>query len=540
MTGTTSGAWHRVARLAGRGRRSGPGASLYGLVAGVALGVVLLAVVGAVTGPRWDPVPLKESIEVDAPGTAIGDAPEPATYDVRTVVVSVPLDGATVEARISLPVGAPEPAPGVVFVHGAGTGRFTEAFLAQAHALAASGVVAMVPDKRLDTYSTRHRDYVAMARDYLRSVDLLRDRPEVDPARVAVYAESEGGWIAPVMAVEDPAISAVALVSSPVVPPRQQAAFAVDAYLRNTGVPQAVFRAIPRAVGMTMPGGGFEYADFDVSPWQQQVTQPVLVVYGTGDVSMPIVQGALQIRSDVARAGDTDVTVRYYEGANHGIRVDGQVVPEFLRDLTGWVRGLPATAGAAPRVAGAEPVQPYLAGPVPQPVWLRDGTVLLGLLIGAPALMVLAAGAVGTTRVVGHVRTRRAVHAARAGGPAPDDAPAAPRYADGVAARLALVAASTGVTVVALVWYLLAVARLALDYERDAWVVQGGWVVVRLLGIAAVLTLVLLARRVHDAHHDGVVVAPGRVRTVGVWGVLAGAAVLLVVLAYWGAFQLGI
>lgn len=524
--------WRRVVRRRDPGAPAGRPENLYRVVAGVALGVVLLAVVGAVLGPRWTPEPLERVVEVETARTAIGGAPSLRTYDVREVVVTVPLDGTSVQARISVPVGATGPLPGVVFVHGAGTGKFAQAFTAQARALAEHGVVAMVPDKRLDTYTTRHRDYVAMAQDYLRSVDLLRDRPEVDPARVSVYAESEGGWIAPVMAVDDPSIEAVVLVSSPVVPPRQQAAFAVDAYLRNTGVPDAVFRAIPRAVGMTMPGGGFEYADFEVRPWQQRMTQPVLVVYGTGDASMPIVQGALQVRDDVAHAGNEDVTVRYYQDADHGIRVGGQVVPAFLDDLSGWVLGLPGTRDAEPRVAGAQPFQPYVAGPVPQPRWLRDGDVMLGLVIGAPALMLLAGAAVGVSRVVQRT-TRR-------GGrrDAVEDRPR--RFGRGVAARLTVLAAATVATVLALIWYLVAIARLAMDYERNAWVVQGGWVAVRLLGVVAVLAAVLLARRVHDVHHAGAAVAPGVVRGFATWGVLTGSAVLLVVLAYWGVFQLGI
>lgn len=528
---TTSGTRRRAAPPDVRGGRSGRLASWYGLVASVALGSLLLAVVGAVTGPHWDPGPLEEGIEVATADTSIGQAPDLGSYDVRTVEVSVRLDGTSVGARISLPVGVTEPGPAVLFVHGAGTGRYAKAFLRQAQALAEAGVVAMVPDKRLDTYTTRHRDYVEMADDYHRSLELLRDRPEVDPDRVVVYAESEGGWIAPVMAAEDPRIAGVVLVSSPVVPPRQQAAFAVDAYLRNTDVPHAVFRAIPRAVGMSMPGGGFEYADFDVRPWQRRMTQPVLVVYGTSDASMPTVQGALQVRSDAAQAGNRDVTVRYYEGADHGIRVDGSPTPEFLRDLSGWVIGLPATAGAAPRVAGGEPSQAYLAGPVPQPRWLRDGTALLVLVLGGPALMVLSALAVGGTRVVQRTTRPR---------PGRDRPWEAHRFAPGVAVRLAALGAATVATVAALVGYLLSVARLALDYQRDAWVVQGGWLGVRVLGIVAVLVAVLLARRVHDARQDGVPVAPGAVRRTAAVGVLTGSAVLLVVLAYWGVFQLNI
>ncbi|MBD7918145.1 prolyl oligopeptidase family serine peptidase [Cellulomonas sp. Sa3CUA2] len=528
---TSSGTRHAPTSPDGHGTRSARLSSVYRLVASVALGSLLLAVVGAVTGPHWDPGPLEEGIEVATADTSIGGAPDLGSYEVRTVDVSVRLDGASVGARISLPVGVTEPGPAVLFVHGAGTGRSVQAFKRQAHALAEAGVVAMVPDKRLDTYTTRHRDYVAMAADYHRSLDLLRDRPEVDPDRVVVYAESEGAWIAPVMAAEDPRIAGVVLVSSPVVPPRQQAAFAVDAYLRNTGVPHAVFRAIPRAVGMSMPGGGFEYADFDVSPWQRRMTQPLLVVYGTADASMPIVQGALQVRSDAASAGNTAVTVRYYEGADHGIRVGGSPTPEFLRDLSGWVLGLPTTGDGTPRVAGAEPTQAYLAGPVPQPRWLRDGTALLVLVLGVPVLMVLCGLAVGATRVVQRTPWGRARR---------DPARQPPRFAPGVAWRLAALGGTTVATVAALVVYLVAVARLALDYQRDAWVVQGGWLGVRVLGISAVLVAVLLARRAHDARLDGVALAPGGVRRVAAVGVLGGSAVLLVVLAYWGVFQLNI
>ncbi len=548
---SASGAWHRLRHAVRRATTSTSRlSSAYRLVASVALGSVLLAVVGAALGPGWAPAPMTETVRVESTSTAIGGAPALARHEVRTEVVQVALDGATVQARLSLPVGIEDPVPGVVFVHGAGTGRFTQAFVAQAHALAASGVAALVPDKRLDTYTTRHRDYVAMAADYARSVEVLRDRPEVDPDRVGVYAESEGGWIAPVMAADDPRLAFVTLVSAPVVPPRQQAAFATDAYLRNTQVPHGVFRAIPRAVGMSMPGGGFEYVDFDVRPYQQRMHQPVLVVYGTGDASMPIVQGALEIRSDVAAAGNAAVTVRYYDGANHGIRVHGEVVPAFLEDLAGWVLGLPATAEAAPRTAGAQPTQPYVAAPVPEPGWLRDGTVMIALVVVALAALALAGltvvasrGAHGVAALVRHGRPTPedgGEPAARTDVGAPLAAEARHRFAPGVALRLGVLAVTTALTVVAMVWYLLSVARLALDYERNAWVVQGGWLVVRLLGVAAVVAAVALARRSTSAREADVPVAPGVVRGVALWTVVAGCGVLLVVLAYWGVFQLGI
>ncbi len=501
--------------------------NVYRVLASSVVGVLVLAVVGAVLGPQWDPAPLTQPLQVQSTSTAITGAPTLHTYPVRTEIVTVQLDGASVQAQITEPVGAPGPRPGVVFIHGAGTGKFAVAFRSQAAALASAGVVAMVPDKRLDTYSTAHRDYVAMAADYDRSVQLLRAHPGVDPARVGVYAESEGGWIAPVIAATDRQLAFVILVSSPVVPPRQQAAFASDQYLRNTGVPHGVFRAIPRAVGMTLPGG-FEYVDFDVQPYQQKMTQPVLVVYGTGDASMPVVQGAQQILADTARAGNDAVTVRYYAGADHGIKVDGTVSSTFLQDMTGWVLGLPATASGVPQVAGAQPVQLYLAGPVPQPSQLRDGNVVLLVVLGAAGLVLL-----GCLLVVGHrlgeAWTRR--RSAR-------DRPAGARWPSGYARYLVAFGGGAILTVAGLVWYLLSVARLAMDYQHNSLLVQGGWLALRLAGMLVVVAGVLAVRRARAGRVPGS--GPGAVRTAASWTVATGGLVLLVVLAYWGVYQLGV
>ncbi len=501
-----------------------------------AMAVIILAVVGALLGPQWDPVPEASSLRVATADTAIGGAPELKTYPIREHDVTVQLDGARVQARITEPVGAPGARPGVVFVHGAGTADHEDAFVDQSHALASAGIVTLVPDKRMDTYSMTHRDYVAMADDYLRSVEVLRSWPGVDPTQVGVYAVSEGAWIAPVMAVvaphdgEDPGVAFLVLVSAPVVPPREQAAFAVDSYLRNTGVPRGVFRAIPRAVGLSLPGA-FEYVDFDVTDYQQQMRQPVLVAYGTGDASMPVVQGAEQILADAAVAGNGQVTVRYYAGADHGLKVDDQVVPASLTDMAGWVLGLPQTATAEPRIAGARPEQQFRADPVPMPRWVRDGNALfVGVIATAAAVVAAGLLALGH-RGVGAWRRRRALAAGR-------PAPVTGRITRSLAVPLSLCAAGCLATVVALVWYLRAVALLALEYERDPVVVTGGWLVVRLLGLVTVLFAVVALRavRVRGPQRSVVGVVPWVAASTAGLACL----VLLVVLAYWGAFQLGI
>lgn len=514
----------------GRGVRRG-----YGVLASVVLGVLLLAVVGALLGPSWEPAPLTDPIAVTSPATAITGAPALGHYPTRTSIVTVQLDGTTVQAQIIEPIGAPGPVPGVVFVHGAGTGQFKDAFVDQAHRLAEAGIATMVPNKRLDTYTLRYRNYVKMAADYEKSVAVLRAWPGVDATRVGVYAESEGGWIGPIMAAGDPKLAFVALVSDPVVPPRQQVAFAMDQYLRNTGVPHGVFRAIPRAAGMSLPGGGFDYVDFDVRPYLKQIRVPIFVAYGTADASMPIVQGAEQILADTASTGNHAVTVRYYGGADHGLRVDKTVLPQFIDDLGGWILGLPRTGTSGPVVAGATPEQLYLAAPVPQPRWLGDGDVLVAIVLIAAGLVVVpgvaAVGDRGVRAVVAARRRRRYPGRPVLRGP---------RWAPGIAWRLAAVGVGVLATVVALVWYLVAIARIAMDYEHDTLVVQGGWLLVRGLGTWVVIAMVLLGRRMLDLRVSGRRVAPGAVRLVGTWSAATGTLVLLVVLAYWGVYQLGI
>lgn len=500
---------------------------------------VVLAIVGAIAGPQWNPEPVAVHLRPDSDDTTIGGQIPTApvgTYSVTTTTLIVELDGAQVEATLRRPDGAVGALPGVVFLHGAGTGEGSTAFRLQATDLASAGIVTLVPSKRLDTYTTRHRDYVASAGDYARSVDVLRQVKGVDPARVGLFAESEGTWIAPVLAASDPSIAFTALVSAPVVPPREQAAFAVDSYLRNTNVPRGVFRAIPRAVGMQFPGGGFEYADFNVEPYLRQLTAPVLVVYGTGDESMPVEQGAEQVRAAAAGNGNNAVTVRYYGGANHGIMLGAVLAPGFTRDVAAWIGSLPHSAAASPQVAGAQPNQRFLAERVPTPQWLGDGDVVVGLVVGAVALLIL-----GPLVLLGSwIWNRFRGHAD------------GPQRGLRRGFRMPLVGLGVGsvLTLVALVVYLVAVAQLALNYEKDPWIVQGGWLAVRLAGLATLVPAALLINRAGDlraarkaAHlqgSTGEVIAAGVPARVTVWCVALGSSSLLVTLAYWGVYQLGI
>ena len=482
--------------------------------------LVSLAVIGSIAGPVWDPSPLTQQIEPETADTAIGGLTagierslvnSPGAFEISEQVVSIDLGEVVVEAMVRIPLGVSGPVPGLLFVHGAGTGLYVDAFIEQAPVIASMGVVTLVPNKRLDTYSTFHRDYEKMALDYLASFRYLQSLPEVDPTRVGVYSESEGTWIAPVMGVLEPDIAFNVLVSAPIVPPRLQSAFAVDQYLRETGVPRQVFRAIPRALGMSFPGTMLAYADFDVFPWLRLLRQPILMVYGTADISMPIVQGVTEVIDATETGGGAPVTVRYYENANHGIAVNGRVAEEFMRDVGHWIQGLPETATAAPQIAGAEPTQVFMAAPFGNTRWWGNGEFVIGSVLMAAVLFIAA-----VLIWVAHFRTLRAA-------------------IWGSLFRLVIaVVATTGV----LVFYLIQVAQLALNYRQNDLLVQGGWILVRLAGLLTAFALATVIERIRVSANG--ILFETLPEVVIFWMVLIGTTILLLWLAYWGVFQLGI
>jgi hypothetical protein len=253
---------------------------------------------------------------------------------------------------------------------------------------------------------------------------------------------------------------------------------------------------------------------------------------------MPIEQGARKVIADTAvGGGSAPVTVRYYADANHGLRVGGQLVPDFPRDVAAWIEGMPATADAAPRVAGATPNQLYLAAPLPRPGWWGNGDIIVGAVAGGIALLVLGPVVWGAVALV-----RRLMAVGRG---VPDGVGHA-HLARGLRRSLLGLALGSVLTTVALVVYLMAVARLALDYQRDDLVVQGGWIGVRVLGLVTVVAGAIVVQRAVDVRaarkagdHDAVV-ARGWPAVLTLWSTVVGAASLLLWLTYWGVFQLGI
>ena len=207
------------------------------------IAVLIFGMWGSWAGPGWNPQPMRSLIVPESADTSIAtrnETPGLGDYEVQSEVITVELrDGTEIPATLRTPVGTDGLAPGMVFVHGTGTDSYQN-FDREADAITSAGVITLVPDKRTDNYTTTHRDYPELSKDYEDAFTDLLSRPGVDPQRTGLYAVSEGCNIAPIVAARNSAVSYVALVSAPVLPIREQGAFAADSYLRNLGAPEQI------------------------------------------------------------------------------------------------------------------------------------------------------------------------------------------------------------------------------------------------------------------------------------------------------------
>ncbi|MEZ0072526.1 alpha/beta hydrolase family protein [Planotetraspora sp. GP83] len=489
------------------------GRGTLGVVAGVLM--VVLAVLGyALSPPAFDPPPLYASPEFRSlPAQPAGEIRHVATTArVRTETVKVAARGETLSATIRSPM-SPGRHPAMVFVQGSGSSRGSE-FTVQSEWLAKAGIVTMAYDKRTVGYSFRSRDFSLLADDALRMLRVLRQRPDVDPARAGIWGVSEGGWVVPIAAHSAEA-AFVVLVSSPNVSPLRQVAWALNEQLLRLHAPGGVRDLLTRAMG----GVGFDFLRYDGVPALRAVKQPVLALYGTNDPSIPFVESTETLTTALREGGNPAYTIRFLAGADHAMRGNGGgFVPGYLPTLANWITRLPGTARPAVPIAGATPVQRFEASDVPAAPWY-GGSTTLWLTLSLAAVGYVAAP---VTEMVIRLRGRDLRLQTNI-----DLWPAIRR-------RLRRMA-WTGLGELAAVLAFITLIVLFSVNQAGAWpAVQAGWLVVRLLAIAMLAQEVAAAAAVVSGLRDGW--EPTRWQKNILAGVLGGTGLLLITAAYYGLF----
>jgi dienelactone hydrolase len=285
--------------------------------------------------------------------------------------VSFQGDGARLRGDLLLPAGKGRH-PAVVMLQGAGPSTRAP-YREQAEYLADHGIATLIYDKRGAGESSGSPDYRydELAGDAAAAVTLLRQQPDVDPDRIALWGISEGGWIAPMVAARDPRIAAIVAVSPSGVAPAAQEDWAVRNAL-EAGDAGAGSNVISTYYRVAADAGRSGLADpvavrrtddlgFDPASAWRRVAQPVLAVWGADDAIVPVHASAAALSDDLAHGRNHDRTFRTFAGASHTLGVPSQSdrpgsAPGFMALEARWLHDHLA-GHAKPRVA-VDPLPP--------------------------------------------------------------------------------------------------------------------------------------------------------------------------------------
>jgi len=291
-----------------------------------------------------------------------------------------------------LPSGA-EPHPAVVFFHGSGP-QTRDSYLRHfAARFARAGMAALIYDKR-GTGASEGTEWMKssakfsdLARDGLAGVALLRQRSEIDAARIGVWGLSQGAWLGPLAAAQSADVAFVVMLSGGGVSPSEQELYDDEVKLRALGYSEAdvaealallrlgddfvrdgrdeTWTRVQESLAAARQRPWFRYLDkfplvlpreawwhgneldYDPRPTLRQVRVPTLVILGASDLSTPTAETARRIESAFGGGATKNLTITVLPGADHAL----QLGPDP------WLRLKLAGAGGVP--ASTEPAPPW-------------------------------------------------------------------------------------------------------------------------------------------------------------------------------------
>ncbi len=252
----------------------------------------------------------------------------PAHYTSRDVTFAAD-DGVTLAGTLTIPDEAEKPIPGFVLVAGSGCSDRDETigpnleFLQVANNLSNNGYAVLRYDKRScgksgGTFAVRDR-LIADARD---AIAYLRAQTGIDPARIYVLGHSEGGELAPSIAIADGKLRGIVLLAPPAIPlekvlMQQTLALSAPADRAKTEAAEKIALNEISSGKKTDPSSLWMRSSFGIDPAVAiaKVPCPILILQGTKDIQVLAADTPRLV--EAARAAGRNVTVVMLKGDDH-------------------------------------------------------------------------------------------------------------------------------------------------------------------------------------------------------------------------------
>ncbi len=267
------------------------------------------------------------------------DYSPPAGAPYIAVTVTVPTDrGYTLAGTLTLPKGASRahPVPAIVTITGSGPQDRDEMstqlpsyrpFRQLADSLGRRGIAVLrMDDRGVGASGGKFKGTTDEGfRDDVRSgLALLRTRSEIDTTRLGLVGHSEGALIAPMVALQEPAIRAVVLLAGGsrslrvILEYQLSNGIKHDAKLSATQKDSALAKLPARidSIAASDPWWSFILShDFTVE--QKQLAKPAVLILTDANDQQATPDQNPEIAANVRSSGNTDVTARIIPGVNH-------------------------------------------------------------------------------------------------------------------------------------------------------------------------------------------------------------------------------
>jgi uncharacterized protein len=285
----------------------------------------------------------------------------------------------TLAGMLSIPDGA-GPHPAIILISGSGAQNRDEElfgfkpFAILADALAKQGIAVLRYDDRGiggSTTGTMDDTSETFAADVSSAYDYLKTRSEINPQQIGLLGHSEGGIIAPMVAVNKGDVAFLVLLAGPGMPGKDVLLEQSGAVLKSSGADEASVAhqtALEKEIiDAVLTGQGLEQAradlvnEFkasaakmpedqrkqlgDIDQWAQKnvdaqlagmqgawmkfflthdpapvlekVHAPVLALFGGKDVQVPATTNEPAVKAALEKGGNKDVTTKVFPDANH-------------------------------------------------------------------------------------------------------------------------------------------------------------------------------------------------------------------------------